>query len=183
VRDQPEPPDAPGDEPDGPDGHDGHGRPDRPGPGSLRPTSPGPLVGLAAVGLVGGWALHHLYDRFGGTPPVVAWAQPLTLLLLAAILGYTAWATWRSVQVRRERLEPHQAVNRLVLARACGIVAALVGGGYLGYGLSWVGDPARLADERMWRSFLASAACALGVVAAVLLERACRVRSDDAESS
>ncbi len=150
--------------------------------GSMRPTPPGPLVGLAAVGALGGWGLHAVYVRSGAVPPTVAWAQPLTLLLLTAILCYTAWATYRSVHVRRERLEPHHAVNRLVLARACAIVAALVGGGYLGYGLSWVGDPAQLADERMWRSFAAAAACAAGTVAALLLERACRVRSDDTET-
>jgi hypothetical protein len=167
VRDQPEPPD------------DDSGQEDP--AGSMRPTPPGPLVGLAAVGVLGGWGLHLLSDRMGNVPPVVTWIQPLTLLLLAAILGYAAWATYRFVHVRRERLEPQYAVNRLVLARACAIVAALVGGGYLGYGLSWIGDPAQLADDRMWRSFAAAGACAAGTVAAILLERACRVRSDDAE--
>lgn len=168
MRDQPEPPD------------DDSGWEER--AGSMRPTPPGPLVALAAFGALGGWLLHLVSEGLGTTPPMVAWVQPLGLLLLAAILGYTAWATYRSVHVRRERLEPHHAVNRLVLARACAIVASLVGGGYLGYGLSWISDPAQLADERMWRSFAAAAACALGTVAAVLLERACRVRSDDTET-
>ena len=83
--------------------------------------------------------MHLISDRTGNVPPLVSWAQPLALLLLAAILGYVAWATWRTVHVRRERLLPHQAVNRLVLARACVLVAALVAGGYLGYALSWIG--------------------------------------------
>lgn len=145
-------------------------------PGSLRPTTLLTLVGWAVVGLVLGWAVRPVWDRLDAVPPLVRPAQPLTLLLLAAILGYVAWATHRSVQVRRERLQPHQAVNRLVLARASALVGALVSGGYLGYALTWVGEPDQLTDERLVWSLVA-AACGLGAtVAAVLLERACRVR-------
>jgi len=166
VRDQPEP-DPAADGPEGPE----------PPLGTLRPTPLGVIVGWAVVGLVLGWALHPVSDRLDRVPPLVTWGQPLALFLLAAILGYVAWATWRTVHVRRERLLPHQAVNRLVLARACALVAALVAGGYLGYGLSWINDPAELADDRLWRSVVAAVAGLLGVVAALLLERACRIRS------
>lgn len=169
MRDLPEP-----DPLDGPD-PDGSEEPQ----GSLRPTPPTVLVGWAVTGLVLGWALHPVSERLGRVPPLVTWGQPLALLLLAAILGYVAWATWRAVHVRRERLLPHQAVNRLVLARASALVAALVAGGYLGYGLSWLGDPAEMGDDRLWRSLAAAAAGALGVVAALLLERACRIRNSD----
>jgi MFS family permease len=145
--------------------------------GNLRPTQPGVIVGWAVAGLVLGWALHPVSDRMGRVPPLVTWGQPLALVLLAAILAYVAWSTWRTVHVRRERLLPHQAVNRLVLARACALVAALVAGGYLGYGLSWIGDSAEMADERLWRSVAGAASGVLGVVAALLLERACRIRN------
>lgn len=145
--------------------------------GNLRPTSPTVLAGWALVGLVGGWGLHAVSDRLGNVPPLVSWAQPLALLLMAAILGYVAWATWRTVHVRGERLLPHQAVNRLVLARACALVAALVGGGYLGYGLSWLGAPED--NGRLWPSLTGGAAGLLGVVVALLLERACRIRNSD----
>jgi MFS family permease len=146
--------------------------------GSLRPTSASVLTAWAVTGLVGGWLLHPLAERVNGTAPIVTWTQPLALLLVAAILGVTALSTWRAVHVRRERLQPHQAVNRLVLARACAYVGALVGGGYLGYALSWLGDSAELADQRAWRS-AASALAGLAIaVTALLLERACRVPSD-----
>ncbi len=147
--------------------------------GNLRLTPPGVVIGWALAGLVLGWALHPVSSWIGRAPPLVTWGQPLALVLLAAILGYVAWATWRTVHVRRERLLPHQAVNRLVLARACALVAALVAGGYLGYGLSWIGDAAEWADLRLWRSVAAAVAGALGVVAALLLERACRIRNSD----
>ena len=139
------------------------------------------LAVWAIVGLVGGWLLHPLSDRTG-TAPAVSWIQPLALLLVAGILGFTAYSTHRLVRDRPDLLPPHQAVNRLVLARACAFVGALVIGGYLGYALSWVGDEAELADERIWRSGAASFAGLLIVVTALLLERACRVGSDDTES-
>ncbi|KAA1428507.1 DUF3180 family protein [Nocardioides antri] len=141
----------------------------------MTPTPPGVIAGWALVGLVLGWALHPVSDRLGRVPPLVTWGQPLALVLLAVILGYVAWATWRTVHVRRERLLPHQAVNRLVLARASALVAALVAGGYLGYGLSWV--RAETDNGRMWPSLAAAAAAVLGVSAALLLERACRIRN------
>lgn len=136
------------------------------------------LAVWAIVGLVGGWLLHPLSDR-AGTAPVVSWAQPLALLLVALILGHTAYSTHRTRSHRPDLLAPHQAVNRLVLARACAFVGALVLGGYLGYALSWVGDEAELADERIWRSVAAAFAGLLIVVTALLLERACRVGSDE----
>jgi hypothetical protein len=151
--------------------------------GDLRPTSLPTLLGWAAVGLVGGWAVHPLCDRLDVVPPLVSVAQPLALLLLAGILGYVAWATHRAVHVRRERLEPHQAVNRLVLARASALVGSLVTGGYVGYALSWIGDPAELADERLVRSLVAAGCALLAAVAAILLERACRVRDDTDDDS
>lgn len=146
--------------------------------GRLRPTSAGAITGWVVVGLVGGWVLHPLAERVQDTAPVVTWAQPLALLLVAAILGATAYLTWRTVHVHHQRLDPHQAVNRLVLARACALVGALVAGGYFGYALSWVGVETELGEQRLWRSIMAGLAGMAIVITALLLERACRVRSD-----
>ena len=106
----------------------------------------------------------------------------LALFLVAAILAGTAWATWRTLHVHGHRLEPHRAVNRLVLAKACALVGALAAGGYAGYALSWVGMAAELADQRMVRSGIAALGGLLTCGAALLLERACRVAApkDDA---
>jgi hypothetical protein len=147
--------------------------------GRLQPTSPRVLTGWGLVGLVGGWLLHAYADRTMDAAPLVTWPQPLALFLVAGILAATARATWRSVHVRGERLASHQAVNRLVLARACAYVGVLVAGGYLGYALSWVGVSAELAGQRAVRSLIAGLAGACVVVTALLLERACRVRKDD----
>lgn len=153
-----------------------------PSDGHLRPTSPAALTACAVVGLVGGWLLHPVAERVRGTAPIVAWAQPLALFLVAAILGGTAWLTWRAVHVHREPVDPQRMVNRLVLARACVLVGALVGGGYLGYAVSWLGLDAELASQRAWRSAVAALAGAAITVAGLLLECACRVRSGSDES-
>lgn len=147
-------------------------------PGRLRPTSGATLTVWAVIGLVGGWLLHPLAERIRGTAPVITWAQPLALVLVAAILGATAYLTWRAVHVHHERLDPHRAVNRLVLARACALVGALVAGGYAGYAVSWLGVDTDLADERVMRAAISALAGLAIVVTSVLLERACRVRSD-----
>ncbi len=152
---------------------------EQPSEGHLQPTSAGLVTAWAVAGLVGGWLLHPVAERINGTAPVVTWLQPIALFLVAAILGAAAWATWRAVQVRREWLEPQRAVNRLLLARSCALVGALVGGGYLGYAVSWVGSDSALAGERGWRSVAGAVAGALIVVAALLLERACRTPSED----
>lgn len=152
---------------------------EQPPEGHLRPTSAGLLTAWAVAGLVGGWLLHPVAERLNGTAPVVTWLQPIALFLVAAIVGATAWATWRVVQVRREWLDPRRAVNRVLLARSCALVGALVAGGYLGYAVSWVGDDSALADQRAWRSLAGGVAGILIVVAALLLERACRAHSED----
>lgn len=152
---------------------------DQPADGHLRPSGAGTITAWAVTGLVGGWLLHPVAERSLGTAPVVTWLQPISLLLVAAILAAAGWATWRTVHVRREWLEPQRAVNRLLLARACALAGALVAGGYFGYAVSWIGVDSALAGQRGWRSVAGGAAGVLVVVTALLLERACRVRSED----
>lgn len=152
-----------------------------PSGGRLRPTSAGALTAWGLAGLVGGWFVRPVAERMDNTPPIVTWAQPLALVLVAAIVGATAYFTWRTLHVQHERLEPDQAVNRLVLARACALVGALVAGGYFGYALSWIGVDTEMGTQRLWRSVLSGAAGVAIVVTSLLLERACRVRSDENE--
>ncbi len=155
--------------------------PDPPDPaGRVVPTRPGTLVVTGLVGLVAGWALRPVSIGLQDTAPRVTWMQVLALVLVAVILAAVARSTHRSLQVRRERLEPHRAVNRLVLAKACALAGAAVAGGYLGYALSWLGvSEADLAGERLLRSALAGVAGVAIVAASLALERACRVRRDD----
>ena len=141
-------------------------------PGRLRTTDPRVLVVLALVGLVAGWGLRLLAVQGGVSVPRAGWAQVGVLLLVAAVLGSVAWVT------RREPPAPRHAVNRLVLAKSCALVAAFMAGGYLGSALSWVGIDAETAGSRILTSLVAAGAAGLAVGAALALERACRVRSE-----
>lgn len=134
------------------------------------------------LGLVGGWLLRPLIERLGGTAPVVTWLQVLVLFFVAGVVAITATVTWRALQVRAEWIEPHRAVNRLLMAKACAVTGALVAGGYAGYALSWLGLEDQLAGQRMARSLLAGLAGLLTTIGALVLERACRARFDDDET-
>jgi hypothetical protein len=162
-----------------PDDQDPEGRPpDR--QGHVRTTSAGSLLTFALVGLVLGWALRPLSIRMNGTAPTVGWLPVLALAFVAVVVGSVAWSTYRSLHRRHERLEPHHAVNRLVLAKACALAGALVAGGYFGYALSWVGiAEAELARQRLVRAVVGGGAGLALVVGSLLLERACRVSRDD----
>lgn len=152
----------------------------------LQTTPPGALVALGLLGLVVGWALRPASVWLGRPAPQIGWMPPLALLLVAALIGWTAWTTHRSFHRRHPRrdaglapIEPHQAVNRLALAKACALIGALTVGGYLGFSLSWLGLPAETSLPRVVRALVAAAAGALLVTASLLLERACRVRNDE----
>jgi hypothetical protein len=151
--------------------------------GRIGTTGPGPLLVLGLVGLVLGWALRPLSIRVQDSAPTVGWLPVLALFLVAVIVGAAAWTTYRSLHVHGIRLPPHQAVNRLVLAKACALAGAFLAGGYFGYALSWVGlTEAELAGQRLVRSVLAGVASVLIVAGSLALERACRVSEGDGEN-
>jgi hypothetical protein len=142
----------------------------------VRPTSAGVLLAAVAVGLVVGWFGGALLERTQPVVPTVPWTSVGVMAFAAAVLGATAYGTWRTIHRQRRWIEPHQAVNRLMLAKASALVGALVAGGYAAFGARFLdGLPAPLPQERVLRSALVVAAAVLVVVAALLLERACRV--------
>ena len=158
--------------------------PPEPPTGHVRTTGPGILIGFALTGLVLGWLLRPASIRVKGTAPTVGWTPVLALILVAVILGAVAWSTYRDLHPKPgrapRRLEPHQAVNRLVLAKACALAGAMVAGGYFGYALSWWRvSEAALAQQRIVQSVIAGLASVFIVAASLLLERACRVRDGD----
>ncbi len=155
-------------------------KPEAPTPGRVQVTSYGVLVGWAVAGLVIGWLFRSGSMWLDRHPPVVSWSQPAVIGFVAVVLAVTAWTTKQAL-TRPHGLEPHQAVNRLVLAKACALVGALLAGGYAGYAMAWLGSDAALAGQRMTRSGVTALLGLLMCGAALLLERACRVKGDDPE--
>jgi hypothetical protein len=144
--------------------------------GRLHPTSSRLLVGAGVVGLVTGWFGGALLERTTSVVPNVPWTAVLVLLFAAAVLGWLAWSTYRTVHRQRRWIDPHRAVYYLVLAKASSVVGALMAGVYVGFGARFLDDlAAPLPQERVLRAGLVAVAAALVVVTALLLERACRV--------
>jgi hypothetical protein len=147
--------------------------------GTVKVTGPGPLVFFGVLGLIGGWSLRPLSLRMDFLPPSVPLTSIAALFFVAAVVGATAYVTWRVVRRDRSSLAHHQAVNRLVLGKACALAGALVTGGYLGYALAQLGIDGPAADGRLWRSLVAALGGLAVCVAALLLELACRVPPED----
>ena len=140
------------------------------------------MASLAVAALIGalvGGSTGPVIEAAGGVVPTVPRSTVVTLVFLGVILVSLAWFTWRSLRAtagsRLRRIDPHQAVTLLVLGRSGALGGAAIFGGYLAFGLGYLGDDASLPHERLVRGLLAAAAAVLVVVGGVLLERACQV--------
>ncbi|MDQ6641307.1 MAG: DUF3180 family protein, partial [Actinomycetota bacterium] len=137
-----------------PAGHEDSGRqpeapPDKPGPANIRPTGPGPLVALGGPAMVLGWSIRPLSIHFDTAEPVISAWSVVVIWVLAAAVGLVARRTWRILQRDRDtaagtgrplvRLQPYQAVNRLVLGKAAALAGAVVLGGYAGFAIAHLG--------------------------------------------
>jgi len=138
------------------------------------------LVVAGVIGLVLGWSIRPLALRFDYPEPNISFTSIGAFFFVAAIIGATAYVTRRTVRRNRLDLAHHQAVNRLVLGKACALVGALALGGYLGYALAQLGVANPASDTRLWHALLAALGALCATVAALLLEHACRVPDDDA---
>ncbi len=150
----------------------------------VRRSSPLYVVGLVASGLIVGRLLPPLIVRFDGTsPPVPGWGATIVLLAGAIAVGALAWGTWRNLHHHQRRIVADHAIRLLALAKAAILVGGVFAGGYAGYALAYVDASTELGDLRFWRSAAAAGSALLLLVAALVLEWACRLPSDDDEES
>ena len=118
-------------------------------------------------------------NAFDVIPPEVPWTAPIGLILVAALVGALAYATYQRIQVRREHIEPQRAVAFLVLGKASALAGALVAGGYLGFALMFLTRlDAAAPRDRVIRSAVAVVAGIVLSVMGLLLERACKVPTE-----
>ncbi len=140
-------------------------------------------LGVAfVIGAVVGYAIVPVSEHLNATAPMIQWDAVVVLVAIAAMQFVLAYSTYRTVHRERRLMEPHRALNYLMLAKACALMGALVAGGYLGFGVQFVDQmDIVLPRERVIRSFAAAAAGAVVVVCGLLLERACRIPRDPDE--
>jgi phosphatidylglycerophosphate synthase len=143
------------------------------------------LAGVFVVAGVLSWAGARLWNSVG-TLPSVPLAAPIVLALIAAVLMSTALSLRARLRAQRERrpgakgVDPLAAARALVFAQASALVAALVAGMYGGtcvYLIMYKLDMEPRQDQAVYSglAFLAGAAV---VVAAVFLERVCKLPED-----
>jgi hypothetical protein len=153
----------------------------------VRRATPLMVVGLIGAGVIFGVLVRPVTTRLGTTPPPVGWGPATMLFVVAVLVGALAWTTWQSLHKKHERMTSDHGIKLLALSRSCLIVAGLFGGGYGGYALSYVRDlDTPLGADRVWHAGLAALAGLLLVVAALLLEWACRIpggEDDDPEAN
>lgn len=154
-----------------------------PGP-TIRPTRPLHVLGaalgtLAVVRLGLAW-----WQGQGGALPIPGYPAWGSVALIAAGIAWLAHTTSRTLARDRTRLDPQQAVTRLLLGKTSQIGGALLLGAY--GALAWAaaeGIPAPLALERVIHAGLAVLACVGWVLAGRALEAACRLPDDDETES
>jgi hypothetical protein len=153
---------------------------EHPGGGSVTLTPRRALLVAAVAGGLAGWLVVVGAAAFDLIPPRIPWSAPIGLVFFAALVGALAWTTHQRIQVRRERMEPQRAVALLLLGKASALTGALVAGGYLGFALNFLGRlDASNPRDRVIRSAVAVVAGLALMAGGLLLERACKVPSDE----
>ncbi|MEU8133183.1 DUF3180 domain-containing protein [Streptodolium elevatio] len=153
----------------------------------MKPTRPAILLGLAlATGALSYGAVDLWLTR--GTPPGVPVLAPFVLLLLAVVALSTGLSLRTRFKAQRERrrdarpVDPLTAARAVVFAKASSLVAALIAGLYGGYGLYlWMHLDNDARREQAARCGFSVAAAVLLILAALFLEKVCRVPEDPDE--
>lgn len=141
----------------------------------MRPTRLSGLAVLVLAAAAGGWLLAE--SAYGSLPPLPAYA-PLTLLLLALAIGFTAASVRGRLQGRpgTRPIVPMAVARQAALAKACSGAGALFAGLWAGF-LVFTGarlEQRAAAADALTSLFGLLAALAL-VGTALWLERVCRV--------
>ena len=144
----------------------------------MQPTRPASLVvavlAAAAVAWLG-------IDRFYGSMPRLTWLPALTLGGLAVVEAVAGWQTRARIERRPGAgpLVPLLIARYVVLAKASAMAGAIFAGLYLGLGGWLLAQPDVLAQARLAlrQAVAGTVGAAALVVAAVWLERCCRVPS------
>ncbi|GAA3696573.1 hypothetical protein GCM10022224_072850 [Nonomuraea antimicrobica] len=141
----------------------------------MKPTHPGPLVGILVVVALLTWAaIRPVYSGL----PVMPWTAIPTVLLLALGEAYSGWATKARIarKPHTKPVEPLSVARLAALAKASAYAGALFGGIFAGFALYTV----QMLDRATPRGefFVAAGSfvsCVALVCAALYLEHSCRI--------
>lgn len=150
---------------------------------TLRPTNPATLVVAAFAAAALAWLG---ISRFYANIPDLPWLPPITVAALAVLEAYAAQTTRARIEHKpgREPVDPLLVARFVVLAKASSLAGAIFGGVYAAVSLWLLLERPRLAHATAdLPAAVAGVVASAGlVVAALLLERACRVPPQPDES-
>lgn len=152
----------------------------------MKPTRIRLLVAIAAVAGSVGWGAAFLVSALTGRYLVVPWLAPVTLLLLGiALLLWTRGVRARLAHKPGTRpLPPIVAARTAALAMAASRTGAFFGGFYLGVAIELLPNwSIAVVSERVLLCGGSVLAAVLVVVAALWLERSCRLPDPPADGS
>lgn len=150
--------------------------PDGPQP-SVQLTSWRTVILAGLIGALFGYALFAGLEVFGLEHEMrLPVAAVITIAVVAVVVGWLAYLTYRTIHVRRRTMAGQQAVLLLALGKTTLLAGAALVGGYAAIGLQALPRlDAAFPRERAVAAGLAVVASIVLAVAGRLLERACQV--------
>lgn len=149
----------------------------------MRPTSGATLAVAALAAAAVAWLA---VSRFYGDIPKLPWLPAVTLAALAVAEGAAAHSTKARIErlPGREPVDPLLVARLVVLAKASSLAGALFGGVYAGLSAWLFIERQRLshAADDLPAALAGLMASALLTVAALWLERSCRIPAEPDES-
>lgn len=147
----------------------------------MKRTRPLTLVALAVLGAVAGFLLQLAIVGSGGARYQPMLSLPIALVFIAIIVLALAVPIWRSTRRRTgRRVDPFHATRVVVLAKACALAGALLGGGLFGVVVFvWTRAPAGVGSVQTTLAALGGAVVLL--TAGLVAEHLCTVPPDDDE--
>ena len=150
----------------------------------MKPTKVSTLGLYLLAAAIVGFALPNLWKAITDRAFPVPWSATTGLVVVALATGFWAYEVKRRIQGDQgtKRLSAVVAVRTSALALAASRTGALVGGVYLGVAVYYFqaaylsnSVAVALANERIAAAFAAVVASGLLVLAALWLERICRI--------
>jgi len=148
----------------------------------MTPTRPRVLVALVVLAAAVGWAVVRIMDAFANRTLSVPWTMPVAMTLLAIALALWARGTRNRLAGKpgTTPIDPLVAARSAALAMAASRVGALVAGFYAGVGIALAsGWEVAGVRERIVVAVATVGSAVLVILAALWLERVCRVKDDD----
>jgi uncharacterized membrane protein YoaK (UPF0700 family) len=149
---------------------------------TMEPTRWRLLLALAVLAAAVGWAAVKLVDAYANRTLPVPWTMAVAMAMLALALALWARGTRARLSGRTgtKPMDPIVAARTAALALAGSRTGALVAGFYVGVGVALVPDwSVSTVRDRIITSLVTVVCAVLVILAALWLERICRIPPDD----